>query len=156
MPALHQHLAYFSYWRWGDGLGEGFVCRFSLSYLPVGWASVLGGVVGVYRVEDALEELEELRGELLSRAEERLKRRDYDGVANILFAVDCEVKELVREGRRLRLRGELDRKVYKVLVDGYFDIMSQLWSLTEKYGAKDEVRLLYLMRLDSLAQARRR
>lgn len=112
--------------------------------------------MGVYGVEDALEELEELRGELLSRAEERLKRRDYDGVANILFAVDCEVKELVREGRRLRLRGELDRKVYKVLVDGYFDIMSQLWSLTEKYGAKDEVRLLYLMRLDSLAQARRR
>ena len=112
-------------------------------------------MMGVYTVKDALEELEELRLNLLDKAEEYLRKGNNDAVAAIIVSIEMEVRELVREGRRLRLRGELDREVYKTLIDGYYDVLSDVWELTEKYGAKDDVRLFYIMRLDAIARARR-
>ena len=98
-------------------------------------------MMGVYTVKDALEELQELRLNLLDKAEEYLRKGNNDAVAAMIVSIEMEVRELVREGRRLRLRGELDREVYKTLIDGYYDVLGEVWKLTEKYGAKDDVRL---------------
>ena len=111
--------------------------------------------MGRYTVDDALREMNELRGKLLSRVERLVEKRDADGLARILVALNLEVERIESEARRLRLKGELDVEVYRALISGYTKLADSIWQYATKNGLGDDVRLLYIMHLDAAYHSRR-
>ena len=96
-----------------------------------------------YTVKDALQELNELRDNLQSRMSKLLSKRDVEKVAYILFSLENEMAEIEREARRLRLRGELDLKVYRTLIKGYQEFMKMIMEESAKHGVERDVKNYY-------------
>jgi len=108
-----------------------------------------------YKREDALRELDELELNLLERADKLLKAKNYDGVAGLLVLIDNEIYETEREARRLRLKGSLDVKVYKTLMDGYHELSEKIVQCASNHGAPDQVKSIYAFHRYQMLQQRR-
>ena len=96
-----------------------------------------------YTVNDALEELDELRNNLKLRLDDFLSKREVEKVAYLLFSLENEIAEIEREARRLRLKGELDVKVYRTLINGYQEFIKMILEESTRHGVEKDVRNYY-------------
>jgi len=96
-----------------------------------------------YTVNDALEELNELRNNLKLRLDDFLSKREVEKVAYLLFTLENEIGAIEKEAMRLRLRGELDVSVYRTLIKGYYEFMRLILEESAKHGVERDVKNYY-------------
>ncbi|RLG45526.1 MAG: hypothetical protein DRN92_06680 [Thermoproteota archaeon] len=75
--------------------------------------------------------------------DEFLSKREVEKVAYLPFTLEKEISAIEREAMRLRLRGELDVRVYRSLVKGYYEFMRLILEESSKHGVERDVKNYY-------------
>lgn len=99
-----------------------------------------------YTVNEAQLELQQVERDLIERVAEHLEARECGDVVLILMYLDTELELLVREARKLRLCGELNKDVFDVLVSGYTSIKDRIYELADQHKLLKAIRSLYAFR----------
>ena len=95
-----------------------------------------------YSRTDVLDEVGEVEARMLSHVTTCLRGKNSIEVARALVIVSKEIYRLEEEGRRLRLTGELDPEIYKLLVLGFQRILSRIMNVAFSYNLLNEVSSL--------------
>ncbi len=110
-----------------------------------------------YTVDEAEEELREMQSKLMPRVERYFSGKDAYSIARLLYALENEVASIEAEARKLRLKGELDLKVYKTLTHGYLQILANILEQSSKKGLEGDVRSYYtFLRLEASGKDQQR
>ena len=96
-----------------------------------------------YSVETAVEELTDLEAVIERRVRRFLEKRDIINAARGLIAVNKELYRIEEDARKLRLAGELDQKIYKIMIRGYVQIADRIINIAGEHNSLHEIMVLH-------------
>jgi len=106
--------------------------------------------VDKYSAWDAREELCDLEGVLLEKANMFAKSKDSYELARMLVVMNKEVYRYEEEARKLRLTGELNWDTYEELISRFYNVKRKIFDVVTQHKLNSDVsRLFKIMRFSN-------